>query len=101
MGMTHQDTPTPEGASGKARTSTNPIGLILADDRAVVRSGLRMLLDSESDFEVVAEASNIEDTRRYVRGHHPRCSCSTSTFPVASSGSRPAPSSSATRWSEA
>lgn len=87
MGMTHQDTPTPEGASGKARTSTNPIGLILADDRAVVRSGLRMLLDSESDFEVVAEASNIEDTRRYVRGHHPRCSCSTSTFPVASCSS--------------
>ena len=37
-----------------------------------MRSGLRMLLDSESDFEVVAEASNIEDARRYVRGHHPR-----------------------------
>jgi len=51
--------------------STDPIRLILADDHAVVRSGLRMLLDSESDFEVVAEASNIEDARRYVRGHHP------------------------------
>ena len=72
MGMTDQDTPPPEGASGKARTSTDPIRLILADDHAVVRSGLRMLLDSESDFEVVAEASNIEDTRRYVRGHHPK-----------------------------
>jgi two-component system response regulator NreC len=47
------------------------IKLVLADDHAVVRSGLRMLLDSESDFEVVAEASNIEDARRYVRGHHP------------------------------
>jgi two-component system, NarL family, response regulator NreC len=52
--------------------STDPIRLILADDHAVVRSGLRMLLDSESDFEVVAEASNIEDARRYVRGHHPK-----------------------------
>jgi two-component system response regulator NreC len=51
---------------------TDPIRLILADDHAVVRSGLRMLLDSESDFEVVAEASNIEDARRYVRGHHPK-----------------------------
>jgi two-component system, NarL family, response regulator NreC len=52
--------------------STDPIRLILADDHAVVRSGLRMLLDRESDFEVVAEASNIEDARRYVRGHHPK-----------------------------
>jgi two-component system response regulator NreC len=52
--------------------STDPIRLILADDHAVVRSGLRMLLDSESDFEVVAEASNVEDARRYVRGHHPK-----------------------------
>jgi two-component system response regulator NreC len=53
-------------------SSTDPIRLILADDHAVVRSGLRMLLDSESDFEVVAEASNIEDAQRYVRGHHPK-----------------------------
>jgi two-component system response regulator NreC len=72
MGMADQDTAPVEGASGAARASTDPIRLILADDHAVVRSGLRMLLDSESDFEVVAEASNIEDARRYVRGHHPK-----------------------------
>ncbi len=48
------------------------IKLVLADDHAVVRSGLRMLLDSEPDFEVVAEASNIDDARRFVRGHHPK-----------------------------
>jgi two-component system response regulator NreC len=47
------------------------IRIALADDHAVVRSGLRMLLDSETDLEVVAEAGNIEDARRYVRGHHP------------------------------
>jgi two-component system response regulator NreC len=47
------------------------ITLVLADDHAVVRSGLRMLLDSESDFEVVAEASDVEAAQRYVRGHHP------------------------------
>ncbi len=45
--------------------------IVLADDHAVVRSGLRMLLDSEPDFEVVAEASDVEAARRYVRGHHP------------------------------
>ena len=31
-----------------------------------------MLLDSEPDFEVVAEASDIESAKRYVRGHHPK-----------------------------
>jgi two-component system, NarL family, response regulator NreC len=49
-----------------------PIRIVLADDHAVVRTGLRMLLDSESDFEVVAEASDVDSARRYVLGHHPR-----------------------------
>jgi two-component system response regulator NreC len=47
------------------------ITIVLADDHAVVRSGLRMLLDSEEGFEVVAEASDVDGARRYVRGHHP------------------------------
>jgi two-component system response regulator NreC len=72
MGMADQDTAPLEGESGEAAPSTEPIRLVLADDHAVVRSGLRMLLDSESEFEVVAEASNVEDARRYVRGHHPK-----------------------------
>jgi two-component system response regulator NreC len=64
---------TPPGGltDGRAR-SAETIKIVLADDHAVVRSGLRMLLDSEPDFEVVAEASNVEDARRYVRGHHPK-----------------------------
>jgi two-component system response regulator NreC len=52
-----------------ARPAT--IRIVLADDHAVVRSGLRLLLDSEPDFEVVAEAGDVQDARRYVRGHHP------------------------------
>ncbi|MBA3809618.1 MAG: response regulator transcription factor [Solirubrobacterales bacterium] len=47
------------------------IRIVLADDHAVVRSGLRMLLDSEAGLEVVAEASDVEGAARYVRGHHP------------------------------
>lgn len=45
---------------------------MLADDHEVVRTGLRMLLDSQPDFEVVAEASDAEGARRYVLGHHPK-----------------------------
>jgi two-component system, NarL family, response regulator NreC len=47
------------------------IRIVLADDHTVVRSGLRLLLDSEEDFEVVAEAGEIQSARRYVRGHRP------------------------------
>jgi len=48
-----------------------PIRIVIADDHAVVRSGLRLLLEAESDFEVVAEAGDVDAARRYVRGHHP------------------------------
>jgi two-component system response regulator NreC len=58
-------------ASGES-PSEETIRIVLADDHAVVRSGLRMLLDSESGFEVVAEASDVDGARRYVRGHHPK-----------------------------
>ncbi len=70
--MTDEDTAAVDVVSADEVPSPEAIRLVLADDHAVVRSGLRMLLDSESDFEVVAEASNIEDARRYVRGHHPK-----------------------------
>ncbi len=64
-----------EPASGAARAENadaETIGIVLADDHAVVRSGLRLLLDSEPDFEVLAEAADVDDARRYVHGHHPR-----------------------------
>ena len=47
------------------------IRIVIADDHAVVRRGLRQVLDSEADLEVVAEAATLDDARRYVRGHHP------------------------------
>jgi two-component system, NarL family, response regulator NreC len=61
--------------SDQPRAEQEPIGrpirIVLADDHAVVRSGLRLLLDGEEDFEVVAEAGDLEAAQRYVRGHHP------------------------------
>jgi two-component system, NarL family, response regulator NreC len=71
MVMTGEDVPAVDTVSAEHVSSSEPIRLVLADDHAVVRSGLRMLLDSEPGFEVVAEASDIESARRYVRGHHP------------------------------
>jgi two-component system, NarL family, response regulator NreC len=48
-----------------------PIRVIIADDHSIVRRGLRELLEAEGDFEVVAEAGDIADTKRYLRGHRP------------------------------
>lgn len=48
-----------------------PIRIVLADDHGVVRSGLRLVLESEPGLEVVAEASDVDGAKRYVRGHHP------------------------------
>jgi two-component system, NarL family, response regulator NreC len=65
-----------ERSAGGSEPDEDPaaerIRIVLADDHAVVRSGLRMVLESESDLEVVAEASDVDSARRYVRGHHPR-----------------------------
>jgi two-component system response regulator NreC len=65
---------TSEGAASTdhdALSSMPMIRIVLADDHAVVRSGLRLLLDNEPDLEVVAEAGDLGSARRYVRGHHP------------------------------
>ena len=51
--------------------TTGAIRVVIADDHAVVRRGLRQLLDAEEGFEVVAEAADLASARRYVRGHHP------------------------------
>lgn len=58
-------------AEEKAQPGDSTITIVLADDHAVVRSGLRMLLEAEPDFEVVAEAGDAESAARYVRGHKP------------------------------
>lgn len=47
------------------------VRIVLADDHAVVRAGLRMLLDAEEDFEVVAEAGDADGALRAVLGHKP------------------------------
>ncbi|HTZ63606.1 MAG TPA: response regulator transcription factor [Solirubrobacteraceae bacterium] len=52
-------------------TGPRRIRIVLADDHAVVRSGLRLLLDAERGFEVVGEAGDVQGARRHVRAEEP------------------------------
>ena len=56
-------------ANGEA---SEKISVVLADDHAVVRSALRLMLEREPDIEVVAEAGDADSAGRYVSGHHPK-----------------------------
>jgi two-component system response regulator NreC len=50
---------------------TRLIRIVLADDHAVVRRGLELLLDAEPDFEVVASVGDVDAAVRTTRGHKP------------------------------
>jgi two-component system, NarL family, response regulator NreC len=51
--------------------ATGQITIVIADDHAIVRSGVRMLLDAQEDLQVVAEAGDVRSAMRYVRAHRP------------------------------
>ncbi len=48
-----------------------PITIVIADDHAVMRDGLGLLLDAEDDLEVVAGADDVDGALRAVREHRP------------------------------
>src|SRR5580658_1265766 len=48
------------------------IRILLADDHIIIRSGLRLLLEQQSDFSVVAEASDGLEAVELVNQHHPQ-----------------------------
>jgi two-component system response regulator NreC len=49
-----------------------PIRVVLADDHALMRRSLRMLLNGEEGVEVIAEADDMAGVTRHVLGHEPR-----------------------------
>ena len=47
------------------------VRILLADDHTIIRSGLRLLLEQQPDFKVVAEASDGREAVELVSRHHP------------------------------
>lgn len=48
-----------------------PIRVLIADDHAVLRAGLRMLLEAQEDIVVVGEAADGTEAPAQARQHHP------------------------------
>src|SRR5580698_7709677 len=57
------------GPSGQSRVGQ--IRIILADDHTIIRSGLRLLLEQQPDFKVVAEGNDGREAVQLVAKHHP------------------------------
>ncbi len=47
------------------------IGVVIADDQALVRGGFRVLVETATDMEVLGEANNGTEAVALVREHHP------------------------------
>lgn len=49
----------------------SPIRILLADDHAVVRAGIRQFLEQADDIEVVAEADDGQAAKKLIAAHQP------------------------------
>jgi len=58
--------PPPSDQTAGAPATTR---IVVADDHAVVRAGLRLLLDAEEDLSVVAVAGDVDEALRLTRAH--------------------------------
>ena len=50
---------------------TEDVSVVIADDHAVVRKGLRLLIEAEPGLRVVAEAGTVPDALRMAKAHRP------------------------------
>jgi DNA-binding NarL/FixJ family response regulator len=55
-----------------APVASDGIAIVLADDHALIRSGLRRVLDRETDLTVVGEAGDVEAALALTELHRPR-----------------------------
>ena len=50
----------------------SPITIVIADDHQLVRAGLRLVLEAEEGFEVLAEAGDVPTTEHRLNAYRPR-----------------------------
>ncbi|TDT33348.1 response regulator [Naumannella halotolerans] len=71
--MTVHEVPRGTGAADRSaagkevRAESEAVGIMLVDDHAIVRQGLRSILEREQDFAVVAEASTADEAMIMVQ----------------------------------
>jgi two-component system response regulator NreC len=70
--MTTRDQDPQQTKGQQAARQNASITVVLADDHKVVRSGLRLLLESEQHFEVVAETGDVASTVEVVAELRPQ-----------------------------
>ena len=63
----------------------SPITIVIADDHQVVRAWLRLLLEAEEGFEVLAEAGDVPTTEHRLNAYRPRVLILDLTMPGESS----------------
>jgi DNA-binding NarL/FixJ family response regulator len=73
-----------QGATGGSGALRNMVRILLADGQAVVRRGLRILLDARPDFEVCAEASTGCEAVELALRHRPDVSILDISLPLVS-----------------
>lgn len=61
--------------SATPRTAEQPIRVLLVDDQALVRSGFRIILESEPDIEVIGEAADGVEAVTLSAQHSPDVIC--------------------------
>jgi two-component system, NarL family, response regulator LiaR len=61
----------PRIGNGEGAAPTEPARLLIADDHALVREGLRTMLTGEEDIRIVAEARNGQEALSSCREHEP------------------------------
>jgi DNA-binding NarL/FixJ family response regulator len=54
-----------------AQVASAPIDIVIADDHAMVRAGLRLLLEADPGLRVVAEAGDVDAALEQARTHRP------------------------------
>jgi two-component system response regulator NreC len=59
-------------SDGPVAAEQAAITVVIADDHVVVRTGLRLILEAEEGFEVLAEADDVQSARRYVGARRPK-----------------------------